>query len=246
MTYRIPYQHELKMNHLDHRHRQALLHPWPAQLPSTWHLVMAKEHCCYPYSPCWDLMAKDPILGHWEPHLTPQDMICFAMLPNIDTGKTLVLVSDCFSLHSPLPVFVTLFPHLQNQGNALKLLYNLLWALWKVSLRHYCSTGHTGLKAVGSKLYKHYMRFKPVKCEEQSICKVTATALGFPLSCDIQHKKPNLNGNGLQINHCFLMERKGKITCIHVHSHHLQGELDSGCQDLGCMLHTPDMGTRGP
>ena len=153
-------------------------------------------------------------------------MICFATLPSLNAGKTFFLISDCFSLYSTLLISVTLFSHLQNQGNAPKLLYNLLWPLWKVSLRHYFSTGHTGsgLKALGSQLYKHHMRFKTVKCEEQSICKVTATDLGFPLSCGIKHKKPNLNGNYLQINHCVLMRGKGKIICMHVHSHPFAGK----------------------
>lgn len=161
-------------------HRQALLHPWPAQLPSTWHLVMWEEHCCYPCSPWWDLMAKDPIMGHWKPHLTPPRYDCFTMLPSISAGKPLVLVSDCFSLHSPLPISVTLFSHLQNQHNAPKFLYH--WLSFLKEKAEALSFHRAGLKALGPQVYKHHKRFKTAKCEEQSLCKVTATVPSFPLS----------------------------------------------------------------
>lgn len=163
-------------------------------------------------------------------------MICFTTLPSIGAGKILVLVSDCFSLHSSLPISVILFSHLQNQTDVPKLLY--IWLSFlkeqpKAFLFH-----KTGSKVVDPELHEHYKRFKTAKCEEQSICKVPATAPGFPLSHSVKHKQPSLNGNSL---HYSLMKGKGKIICMNVHNQLVQGELDCSW-DVCCTHWTREQG----
>lgn len=56
-TYRIPYQHELQMNYLDHRHRRALLHP------SAWHPVMGPTALLLPTQSLLGVNGKASRLG---------------------------------------------------------------------------------------------------------------------------------------------------------------------------------------
>lgn len=102
--FRITYQHELKMNHLDHRQRQALLHPCSAPC----HLTSCDGGRAL-LLPIQSLLRFNVKGSHLGPLGASFNSFEMWFVHNASQHQCLVWVSDCCSLHCPLLIPVTLF-----------------------------------------------------------------------------------------------------------------------------------------